>query len=109
MTYSEQIGGMRVVLTTARAKRSLSRAPRQVAVAYAVWRASVNEHGLAMVQRIPGYHDEPLRGRLKGLRSFRLNLGYRGYYRVVRGSVEFVSVEEVNKHDYKKVERIFGY
>ena len=82
--------------------------PPQVAVAFAFWRESVQEHGLEQVQKIPGYHDEALCGKLRGLRSFRLSLGYRGFYRVVKETIEFVLVEEVNKHDYKKVERIFG-
>lgn len=82
--------------------------PRQVVQAYAFWVRSVEDLGLAAVQRIPGYHDEPLSGKLKGIRSFRLSLGYRGYYRIKREEIEFVFVEEVNKHDYKKVERIFG-
>ena len=83
-------------------------APKQVGQAYATWERTVCEVGLTEVQKIPGYHDEPLHGKLKGLRSFRLSLGYRGFYRVVNESIQFVLVEEVNKHDYKKVERLFG-
>lgn len=64
--------------------------------------------GLAEVQKIPGYHDEPLSGKLKGLRSFRLSQGYRGFYRIAKEGIEFVLIEEVNKHDYKKIERLFG-
>ena len=84
------------------------KAPKQVAQAYAVWERTVSEVGLAEVQKVPGYHDEPLHGKLKGLRSFRLSLGYRGFYRVVKESIQFVLVEEVNKHDYKEIERLFG-
>jgi proteic killer suppression protein len=86
----------------------LSKVPIQVVQAYATWERTVSDIGLAETQRIPGYHDEPLHGKLKGLRSFRLSLGYRGFYRIVKESVQFVMVEEVNKHDYKKVERLFG-
>ena len=64
--------------------------------------------GLAETQKIPGYHDEPLHGKLRGLRSFRVSLGFRGFYRVVKEQIQFVLVEEVNKHDYKKIERLFG-
>jgi len=35
-------------------------------------------------------------------------LGYRAYYRVVGTSVRCVLVEEVNRHDYKEIERLFG-
>lgn len=98
---------IQLVTTSKRAQKSLRQVPHQVAVAFVFWRESVKEHGLEQVQKIPGYHDEVLHGRLRGLRSFRLSLGYRGYYRIVKNTVTFVMVEEVNKHDYKKIERIF--
>ena len=44
-------------------------------------------------------------GKLKGLRSIRLSDGYRAYYRIKLDEVEIVLVLEVNKHDYKKIER----
>ena len=47
-----------------------------------------------------GYHDESLKGRMKGQRSIRLNKGYRAYYRIVKDTVEFVRVERVDKHVY---------
>ncbi len=97
-----------LVRSTKRARKSLERAPKQVAQAYATWERTVREVGLAEIQKISGYHDEPLHGKLKGIRSFRLSLGYRGYYRIVRDSIEFVLIEEVNKHDYKKIEQLFG-
>jgi proteic killer suppression protein len=97
-----------VVRSTKRARKSLENMPKQVVVAYAFWERSVSTMGLSEVQKIPGYHDEPLKGKLKGVRSFRLAQGYRGYYRIVRDSIELVQVEEVNKHDYKKIERLFG-
>jgi toxin HigB-1 len=97
-----------MVRSTKRTRRCLEKAPKQVAQAYATWERTVREVGLVEVQKIPGYHDEPLHGKLKGLRSFRLSLGYRGFYRVVKESIQFVLVEEVNKHDYKQIERLFG-
>lgn len=45
------------------------------------------------MRKIPGYHDEPLKGDLKGLRSIRLSKGYRAYYVVVKDTVEFLRVE----------------
>ncbi|MCM0604452.1 MAG: type II toxin-antitoxin system mRNA interferase toxin, RelE/StbE family [Xanthomonadaceae bacterium] len=106
MTYIIDV--ITTVKSTKRARKSLEKAPKQVVQAYATWARSVFVVGLAEIQKIPGYHDEPLSGKLKGIRSFRLSQGYRGYYRVVKEEVEFVIVEEVNKHDYKKVERLFG-
>ncbi len=48
----------------------------------------------------PGYHDEPLKGELKGLRSIRLSKGYRAYYKMMKDAVELVRVEGVDKHVY---------
>jgi len=92
-----------------RAERGLASAPKQVAAKFFYWKRQVAEHGLDFVKTIPGYHDEPLAGKLRGhCRSIRLALGYRAYYRLVGETVKCVLVEEVNKHDYKKIERLFG-
>jgi proteic killer suppression protein len=97
------------VEVTRRAEKSLAKAPRQAAVNFFTWKREVEEHGLEIIRKIPGYHDEPLEGKLKGkIRSIRLGLGYRAFYRVVGSSVKCVFVEEVNKHDYKAIERLFG-
>jgi hypothetical protein len=37
-----------------------------------------------------------------------LALGFRAYYRVIGDSIKCVLVEEVNHHDYKEIERLFG-
>ena len=74
--------------------------PRQVAAKFFYWKQQVEEHGLELVKKIPGYHDEPLEGKLRGYcRSARMDLGYRVYYRVVGLKVKCVLVEEVNRHD----------
>jgi proteic killer suppression protein len=96
------------VRSTKRARKSLEKAPKHVVQAYATWARTVSEVGLQETQKISGYHDEPLQGKLKGLRSVRLSGGYRGYYRIIKEAIEFILVEEVNKHDYKKIERLFG-
>ena len=92
-----------------RAERSLGKVPRQVAVKFFYWKQLVEEHGLEFVRTISGYHDEPLQGKLKGYaRSVRMALGYRAYYRVIGRTIQCVLVEEVNRHDYKEIERLFG-
>lgn len=97
-----------VVITT-RAVKSLRKVPKQVAVNFFVWQREVLANGIEVIRKIPGYHDEPLSGKLKKyVRSFRLGKGYRGYYSIQGDVVKFVSVEEVNKHDYKEIERLFG-
>ncbi len=65
------------------------------------WVDDVEAKGLEEARKIPGYHDEPLKGDRLGQRSVRLSGAYRAIY-IVRedGVAEFVSVEEVSKHDY---------
>ena len=92
-----------------RAERSLTKTPKQVAAKFFYWKQQIEEHGLELVMSIPGYHDEPLQGKLRGYcRSVRMALGYRVYYRVAGAKVKCVLVEEVNRHDYKEIERLFG-
>jgi toxin HigB-1 len=55
---------------------------------------------LMEARKIPGFHDEPLRGKRAGQRSIRLSRAYRAIYRVVDDVIEFALVEEVHKHDY---------
>ncbi len=53
------------------------------------------------MRKIPGYHDEPLKGDRKGQRSSHLSRGYRVIYEELSsGEIVIVSVLEVNKHDY---------
>ena len=57
--------------------------------------------GLEEVRKRPGYHDEPLLGDRRGQRSIRLNRSWRAIYVILSdGRIEFVEVQEVNKHEY---------
>jgi mRNA-degrading endonuclease RelE of RelBE toxin-antitoxin system len=96
------------VEVTKRAVKSLRRVPRHIAVGFFVWKREVEEHGIETVRKIAGYHDEPLQGKLRRVRSVRLGLGYRVYYRIEKGRTQVLVVEEVNKHDYKAIERLLG-
>jgi toxin HigB-1 len=89
----------RVVITIT-AKKQLIKAPRRIAVKLLHWARSVELLGLEEVRKIPGFHDEPLKGERYGQRAIRLNRAYRAIYIIKNDSVEFVSVEEVTKHDY---------
>jgi proteic killer suppression protein len=67
----------------------------------------VEEQGIEEAKKIPGYHDEPLRGEREGQRSVRLSRAYRAIYIEFQEEEEkkkemfdIVSVEEVNKHEY---------
>lgn len=65
------------------------------------WVNDIENIGLNETKKIPGYHDEPLKGNRIGQRSIRLNKAYRAIYIVdQKGNVEIIKVLEVNKHDY---------
>ena len=84
------------VLLSRRAQKELRAVPRHVAVKLGAWADDVAVRGLEEVRKVPGYHDEPLRGRRVGQRSVRLSRSYRAIYEINDDGVEFVSVEEVN-------------
>lgn len=81
-------------------KKQLKKLPIHIVVSFQNWVEDVEERGLEEVRKVPGYHDEPLRGELKGFRSIRLSRSYRAYYHVVDGQVKFVNVERIDKHEY---------
>lgn len=90
-----------VVTLSRRARKDLKAAPRHVATKLLYWISEVEKRGLEEARKYPGFHDEPLRGKRQGQRSIRLSKAYRAMYVIRRdGSAEFVSIEEVTKHDY---------
>ena len=92
---------IRTAVLTESAKRDLRKVPGHVARKLLVWVDAVEQDGLEEVRKVPGYHDEPLKGTRRGQRSIRLSLAYRAIYVVKRdGGIEIASVEEVNRHDY---------
>ena len=66
------------------------------------WVEDVEERGLEVVRKTPGYHDEPCLGKMSGYRSIRLGKGWRAYYSIRVDTVEFINVEGVDKHEYGK-------
>lgn len=83
------------------AKKQLKKMPRHIIENLAAWVDDVETRGLEEVRKISGYHDEPLRGERQGQRSIRLSRAYRAIYVIKASSeMEFVSVEEVSKHEY---------
>jgi len=86
------------VVLSKTARKALRKCPKHIAVKLAYWISQVGHLGLEEVRKIPGYHDEPLAGDYKGKRSIRLSLSYRAIYTVENGVVEFVLIEDVNKH-----------
>ena len=68
------------------------------------WAADIEVRGLEDVRKVPGYHDEPLKGTRAGQRSIRLSRAYRAIYVIENANgergTEAVLVQEVSKHDY---------
>lgn len=82
------------------ATKQLRKLPRHVVDNLMIWVAAVEHDGLEEVRKVPGYHDEPLKGDRAGQRSIRLSRSYRAIYEVKKDTATFVSVEAVSKHEY---------
>jgi toxin HigB-1 len=82
-------------------EKQLRKVPEYVVDKLRAWAMSVELAGLNEVRKIPGYHDEPLKGDRKGQRSIRLTKSYRAIYTQERdGIINLIILEEVNKHEY---------
>jgi proteic killer suppression protein len=79
---------------------TLRKLPIHVRKKAAEWADAVEYSGLEEIRKRPGYHDEPLKGKLQGLRSVRLNRSYRLIYKIEKNVLIHVIVIEVNKHEY---------
>ena len=88
------------VTITRLAEKQLRKLPRHIVDNLMIWVAAVENDGLEEVRKVPGYHDEPLRGDRAGQRSIRLGRAYRAIYEIKEDTARFVSVEEVSKHGY---------
>ena len=89
------------VIWEGRVEKQVSRLPSHVRFKFMAWVKAVEEKGMSEVRRIPGFHDEPLKGQRKGERSVRLNRAYRVIYEErSQGVIEIAYVLEVNKHEY---------
>ncbi len=91
---------IKVVEVSVSVKKNLHKVPLPIKKKLFTWVAAIEERGLNEVRRIPGYHDEPLKGDRQGQRSIRLNKQWRAIYRVLNKKIEFVLIEEVMAHDY---------
>ncbi len=86
---------------SSKAQKQLQKIPLQIYRKLFVWVEMVKEIGLEKTRKIPGFHDEPLKGVRKGQRSIRLNKSYRAIYELKQsGSFELIEIQELNKHDY---------
>lgn len=84
-----------------RALKQLKKVPVRIIKSLQLWIGAVNTVGLEEVRRIPGYHDEPLKGKRQGQRSVRLSRSYRAIYVIIADEKnEFVFIKEVSRHVY---------
>ena len=93
-------GVIHSVLLSAWAKKQLRAVPAHVKVKLLAWVRAVEQTGLEEVRKVPGFHDEPLKGKRSGQRSIRLSLAYRAFYTLQGETLKFVCIEEVSKHEY---------
>lgn len=89
------------VYLTKQARKQFEKLPVYIRQALRTWANLINGYGIESMRRIPGYHDEPLRGQRLNQRSSRLSRGYRVIYREEpSGEIIVIMVLEVHKHDY---------
>lgn len=86
---------------TKNAQKNLSKVPDFIKDKLLLWVDAVERLGIRQVRKIPGFHDEPLKGDRRGQRSIRLNKAYRAIYiESERKEIQIISIIEVSKHDY---------
>jgi proteic killer suppression protein len=98
--YSNRMD-VKIVKVSKKAQKDITKIPLNLQEKLYFWVRAVTEFGLLKVRQSKGFHDEPLHGDRKGQRSIRLNKSYRAIYIEKNdGLIEFVEIEEVNKHEY---------
>lgn len=79
----------------------LQKVPQYIKEKLLIWVDSVERMGIKTIRKIPGYHDESLKGQRKGQRSIRLNRAYWAIYvENEQKEIVIISIIEVNKHEY---------
>lgn len=81
-------------------RKRLSHFPKYIIANLLDWVVEVESRGIEEVRKLPGYHDEPLKGVWMGYRSIRLSRSYRAIYKINDTELRIVNVVEVNKHEY---------
>ena len=83
------------------AKKDLGKVPFYIKEKLLLWVDAIERMGIHQIRKIPGYHDEPLKGDRQGQRSIRLNKAYRAIYvENEQKEIMIISIIEVNKHEY---------
>ena len=90
-----------LVVLSKSVEKNLKKVPAHISLKLLTWVDAITNEGLASVRKIPGYHDEPLKGNRTGQRSIRLSKAYRAIYILTdQDEIEIVEVIDLNKHDY---------
>ncbi len=83
------------------AQKQLKRLPAYIILKLQAWIEAVQNEGIAKVRKVPGFHDEPLKGKRVGQRSIRLSKAYRAIYAISTiNELCLAEIIEVNKHEY---------
>ena len=89
------------VIISKNAMKDLKTIPLYIVTKLQAWIDLIEHEGLLLTRKIPGFHDEPLKGTRQGQRSIRLSKAYRAIYCVTdSGDIEVIEILEVNKHNY---------
>ena len=91
---------MKAIVRFDRVFKKLNKLPYYIVVKAYKWAKDIEEIGIQETRKLPGYHDEPLKGHRAGERSVRLSKNYRLFYVVIEGHVLILEVMEINKHEY---------
>ena len=95
------IGGNLEKVILSRVKKILPRIPGHIRIKLLSWAEAVEMDGIIEVRRLPGFHDESLKGKRLGQRSIRLSRGYRAIYTEKNdGILHLIVVEEISKREY---------
>jgi proteic killer suppression protein len=89
------------VFIVKKAEKDLNRLPFYILEKLYSWIEQVELYGIQEVRKIPGHHDEPLKGSRRGQRSIRLSKSYRAIYQEYQSSLVIeIFINEVHKHEY---------
>lgn len=90
-----------IVMISPFAEKQIVRLPSYIKGHLQVWAETFEMEGIRAVRRLPGYHDEPLRGDREGQRSVRLSRAYRVIYeKTAKEEITLIAVQEITKHGY---------
>ncbi len=84
-----------------RLSKQLKSLPIDILKKYEKWKDIVMISGPKGLRLIKGFHDESLRGEMKGHRSSRLGVKYRVIYKIKESEI-MVQVVNLTAHDYRK-------